>query len=221
MKTSDFDYYLPTELIAQNPLEKREQCRMLYLNRKNQSLKDEYFYDILNHLKKDDILVLNDTKVYPARIIAHRTTGANVEVFLLNPIDNSNHWEALTKNAKRVKINEILEVATDFKIKLIEKREATNENEIPKYIVEVIFEGNDIYDALNKYGSIPLPPYISREIKESDKDNYQTVFARNIASAAAPTAGLHFSNELLENWREKDNVLSFCTIFCTFCTIFC
>ena len=192
MKTSDFDYYLPSELIAQNPLSKRENCKMLYLNKTKKTYEDKHFYDILEYLKKDDILVLNDTKVYPARVIAHRKSGAEVEIFLLNPIDNSNHWEALTKNAKRVKEGEILDIADDFKIKLVEKRKANKENEIPKYIVEVIFNGDDIYKTLDKYGSIPLPPYISREVKEDDKDNYQTVFAKNIGSAAAPTAGLHY-----------------------------
>ena len=212
MKTSDFDYYLPSELIAQNPLSKRENCKMLYLNKTEKTYEDKHFYDILEYLKKDDILVLNDTKVYPARVIAHRKSGAEVEIFLLNPIDNSNHWEALTKNAKRVKEGEILDIADDFKIKLIEKRKANKENEIPKYIVEVIFNGDDIYKTLDKYGSIPLPPYISREVKEDDKDNYQTVFAKNIGSAAAPTAGLHFSKELLEKIKQKGVHIAYITL---------
>ena len=212
MKTSDFDYYLPSELIAQNPLSKRENCKMLYLNKTEKTYEDKHFYDILEYLKKDDILVLNDTKVYPARVIAHRKSGAEVEIFLLNPIDNSNHWEALTKNAKRVKEGEILDIADDFKIKLVEKRKANKENEIPKYIVEVIFNGDDIYKTLDKYGSIPLPPYISREVKEDDKDNYQTVFAKNIGSAAAPTAGLHFSKELLEKIKQKGVHIAYVTL---------
>lgn len=212
MKTSDFDYFLPQELIAQNPLEKRDDCRMLHLKKNEGKFFDKHFYDVVDLLNKDDILVLNDTKVYPARVIAHRSTGANVEVFFLNPIDNSNHWEVLTKNAKRVRIGEILEVSSDFKIKLIEKRLANSENEIPKYIVEVIFSGKDIYETLNKYGSIPLPPYISREIKDDDKDNYQTVFARNIGSSAAPTAGLHFTNELLEKIKQKGVQITYVTL---------
>ena len=212
MKTSDFDYFLPQELIAQNPLEKRDDCRMLHLKKNEGKFFDKHFYDVVDLLNKNDILVLNDTKVYPARVIAHRSTGANVEVFFLNPIDNSNHWEVLTKNAKRVRIGEILEVSSDFKIKLIKKRLANSENEIPKYIVEVIFDEVDIYETLNKYGSIPLPPYISREIKEDDKDNYQTVFARNIGSSAAPTAGLHFTNELLEKIKQKGVHIAYVTL---------
>ena len=216
MKTSDFDYYLPQELIAQNPLEKRDECRMLYLNKTSKTYEDKYFYNVLDFLNKDDVLVLNDTKVYPARVIAHRQSGASVEIFFLNPIDNENHWEVLTKNAKRVKIGEILEVSSNFKIKLIEKLQANSENEIPKCIIEAIFEEKDIYETLNKYGSIPLPPYISRDTKENDKENdkenYQTVFARNIGSCAAPTAGLHFSSELLEKIKQQGVHIAYVTL---------
>ena len=185
---------------------------MLHLNKTTQTFEDKHFFDVLDLLNKDDILVLNDTKVYPARVIAHRQSGASVEVFLLNPIDNSNHWEALTKNAKRVKEGEILEVAPDFQIKLIEKRQANSENEIPKYIVELIFENEDVYQVLDKYGSIPLPPYISRETNKDDNEDYQTVFARNIGSVAAPTAGLHFSKELLEKIKQKGVKIAYVTL---------
>ncbi len=212
LKTSDFDYNLPLELIAQNPLEKRENCRMMHLDRKNQTIAHKHFFEILDYLKKDDILVLNDTKVFPARLQTRRTTGALVEIFLLNPFDNSNHWEVLAKNAKRVKTGEILEVAPDFKIKLIEKQKAAQENEIPKYIVELIYDSDDIYELLNKYGSIPLPPYISREAGEDDKKNYQTVFAREIGSVACPTAGLHFSLELLEKIKQKGVQIAYVTL---------
>ena len=150
LKKSDFFYNLPSELIAQNPLKQRETCRMMHLNKTDKTIKNEHFFDILKYLKKDDILVLNDTKVYPARIMAKRQTGAAVEVFLLNPYDNSNHWEALMRNAQRVKEGEILEVSSDFKIKYIKKEEA-KEGEIPNYIVELIYSDNNVYDVLNKY----------------------------------------------------------------------
>jgi len=211
IKVSDYDYDLPVELIAQNPMQKREFCKMMHLNKTTNEIKDEHFYDILNYLNKDDILVLNDTKVYPARIISKRKTGAEVEIFLLNPL-GENKWEALTKNAKRVKEEEILEVSDDFKIKLLKKTLAKNENEIPVYIVELIYSGNDIYEILNKYGSIPLPPYISRDVKEDDKKDYQTVFARNIGSVACPTAGLHFSQELLEKIKQKGVKIAYITL---------
>lgn len=212
LKTSDFDYELPKELIAQNPIEKREFCKMMVLDRKSKTIKNRHFFNILDYLKKGDILILNDTKVYPARIITKRTTGAKIEVFLLNPTNKINQWEALTKNAKRVKENEILNVADDFQIKIIEKKPAENENEIPKYIVELIFEGENVYEILNKYGSIPLPPYISREATKEDTTNYQTVFAKNIGSAACPTAGLHFTNELLDKIKKKGVEIAYITL---------
>ena len=212
LKTSDFDYELPKELIAQNPIEKREFCKMMVLDKKSKTIENRHFFNILDYLKKGDILILNDTKVYPARIITKRTTGAKIEVFLLNPTNKINQWEALTKNAKRVKENEILNVADDFQIKIIEKKPAENENEIPKYIVELIFEGENVYEILNKYGSIPLPPYISREATKEDTTNYQTVFAKNIGSAACPTAGLHFTNELLDKIKKKGVEIAYITL---------
>ena len=211
-KTSDFDYNLPKELIAQNPLEKRESCKMMVLDKKTKTYQSKRFYDILDYLKKGDILVLNDTKVYPARVIAKRKTGASVEVFLLNPVDKKNQWEALTKNAKRVKLEEVLDVAEEFKIKIVEKKAVQNENEIPKYIVELIYEGDNVYEILNKYGSIPLPPYISRQSNDKDILDYQTVFAKNIGSAACPTAGLHFTKELLKKIQLKGVHIAYVTL---------
>ena len=196
MKLSDFDYNLPLELIAQKPEEKRDFCLMMHINKTTGEIEDRHFYDILDYLNKDDILVLNDTKVYPARVLAKRKTGANVEVFFLNPLNNNN-WEVLTKNAHRVKIGEILEVSENFQIELVQKQQ-TQEGEIPKYIVKPIFKDSNIYSALEKYGSIPLPPYISRKAEKEDKENYQTVYAKNIGSCAAPTAGLHFTKEILK-----------------------
>lgn len=212
LKTSDFDYNLPQELIAQSPLADRESCKMLHLNRTTGKIEDKHFFDVIDYLNKDDVLVLNDTKVYPARIIAKRKTGAEVEIFLLNPYDNSNKWEALTKNAKRVKQDEILEVSSDFKVKLIEKKEANKENEIPKCIVELIYDNKNIYNVLDKYGSVPLPPYISRKANENDKETYQTVFAKNIGSVACPTAGLHFTEELLKKIEQKGVKIAYVTL---------
>ena len=209
-QTKDFDYDLPNELIAQNPLEKREFCKMLYVNKTSKTCLDKHFYNILDYLNKDDVLVLNNTKVYPARIITQRSTGANIEIFLLNPL-NDNKWEALGKNLKRAKIGEIFEVSEDFKIKLIEKKEAY-ENEIPKIIVELEFKGNDIYETLNKYGSIPLPPYITRNATKEDETNYQTVFAKTIGSVASPTAGLHFTLDLLEKIKAKGVKIAYVTL---------
>ena len=208
-KVSDFDYNLPTELIAQYPMKNRVECRMMHLNRQNKTYKDEYFYNILDYFSKDDVLVLNDTKVYPARLKAKRNTGAEVEIFLLNPLGDD-YWCALTKNAKRVKVNEILEIAPDFSVQLIERKEA-RKDEVPEFIVKLNYNG-DIYDNLNKYGSIPLPPYINRETTKEDNDDYQTVFARNIGSVASPTAGLHFDKELLEKLSKKGVKIAYVTL---------
>lgn len=213
LATNDFDYNLPKELIAQYPLKQRDAARMLVLNRENQTLLDKHFYDIVDYLKKDDVLVLNNTKVFPARIIAKRPSGAVVEVFLLNPSSNNNQWFCLTKNAKRVKEGEILEVSEDFKIKLIKKDvENSCDGDLPKNLAELIFSGDDVYETLNKFGSIPLPPYISREVKDDDKEDYQTVFAKNTGSAAAPTAGLHFTEEILQKIKDKGVKICYVTL---------
>jgi len=208
-KVSDFNYNLPSELIAQYPMQNRVQCRMMQLNRIDKTIKDEYFYNIIDYLNKDDILVLNDTKVYPARLKAKRTTGAEVEIFLLNPLEN-NLWLCLTKNAKRVKIGETLEIAPDFYAQLIEKKEA-KKDEIPEFIVKLDYSG-DIYETLNKYGSIPLPPYITRKTTKKDNNDYQTVFATHIGSVASPTAGLHFDKELLKKIEEKGVKIAYITL---------
>ncbi len=211
LSTKDFDYFLPKELIAQTPLKKRENCLMMRVDKKTGLIEHKHFFDIINYLNKDDVLILNNTKVYPARVMAKRLTGAIVEVFFINPYDNEGRWEVLTKNAKRVKIDETLYVADDFKIKLVEKQQA-KENEIPKYIVEVIIGNNDIYKTLDKYGSIPLPPYISRDANNDDKDDYQTVYAFVTGSVAAPTAGLHFTKELLQKIQDKGVKIGYITL---------
>ena len=212
MKISDFDYYLPDFLIAQKPLKNREFCRMLHLDKNNKTFFDEKFFDIEKYLKKDDILVLNDTKVYPARVLLQRSTGASIEVFFLNRYDNLSKWEVLMKNAKRLKQDEILQVSDDFRIKYIKKLNAANENEIPHHIVEVEFKGNDFYEVLNKYGSIPLPPYIKRKTEKDDAIDYQTVFAKNTGSVASPTAGLHFSKELLNRLKQNGIKIAYITL---------
>lgn len=213
MKLEDFNYELPEELIAQYPLKERDNARMMVLDPLNKKIEHKYFYDILEYLKPDDVLVLNNTKVFPARLIAKRQTGGEVEVFLLNPSNKENCWFALLKRSKRVKEGEILTISKDFKIKL-EKKDVDNakKGELPKNLVKLEFEGDNVYELLDKYGSIPLPPYIQRNANEEDKSDYQTVFAKIIGSAAAPTAGLHFSEDILEKIKEKGVKIAYVTL---------
>ena len=195
MKTDDFDYYLPEELIAQVPLEHREESRLLVLDKNNGDMIDDKFYDIVNYLNKGDVLVLNDTKVMPARLIGEKEdTGAVIEVLLLKNI-NKDNWECLVKPAKRVKEDTIVSFGNG---KLKAKCTKIGEDGIREFTF--IYDGI-FYEILDELGTMPLPPYI--KVKLDDKDRYQTVYAKNIGSAAAPTAGLHFTKELLKEIEEK------------------
>ena len=191
MKTDDFDYFLPEELIAQHPLAKRDESKLMILNRQTGAIKHDRFYNIINYLKPGDTLVLNDTKVMPARIIGEKEdTKAVIELLLLKNIE-SDSWEVLAKPAKRVKVGTIINFGDG---KLL----ATCTKVGEEGIREVTFSYKGIfYEILDKLGSMPLPPYIKEKLK--DKDRYQTVYAKNIGSSAAPTAGLHFTKELLKH----------------------
>lgn len=200
MLLSEFDYILPEELIAQFPTEKRAESRMMVLNSSSNTIEHKHFFNIVDYLDENDVLILNNTKVIPARIFGKKTTGANVEIFLLKEKENK-QWEALLKPSKRINQGNIINVSDDLSIMAVELLENG------KWLVKLDYEGS-IYDVLNKVGNIPLPPYIERklsgkEIKELDFERYQTVFAKNEGSVAAPTAGLHFSLEILEKLKEK------------------
>jgi len=208
MKLSDFDYNLDESLIAQLPSQKRENSRLMYLDIQNQKLEHKHFFDIVDLLDENDFLVLNDTKVFPARIFAKKITGANIEIFLLKEI-KSKIWEVLIKPAKRVKIGDTLKASEKLSIKLLEKSDETCK-------VELIYEGN-IYEILDEIGQMPLPPYIERklsseDLKKLDYERYQTVFAKNAGSVAAPTAGLHFTNEILEKLQAKGVGIAYLTL---------
>ena len=204
MKTDDFDYNLPEELIAQVPLEHREESRLLVMDRNNGNLKDEKFYNIINYLNKGDVLVLNDTKVIPARLIGEKEdTGAVIEVLLLKNIKN-NDWECLVKPAKRVREGTIVSFGNGLlKAKCIEVKEEGIRN------FEFIYDGI-FYEILDKLGTMPLPPYI--KVKLEDQSRYQTVYAKNIGSAAAPTAGLHFTKELLKKIENLGVIVCYITL---------
>ena len=203
IKLSDYDYDLPKELIAKYPVEPRDSCRLMVLNRKDKTIEHRIFRDLGDYLEEGDLLVLNDTKVIPARLKGKKKTGANIEIFLLRPF-SENIWEVLIKNIKRLKEGQEIIIASDFKVKLLEKYEEG------KAKVELI--GENIKQLIEKYGHVPLPPYIEREDEEKDKDYYQTVFAKKEGAVASPTAGLHFTKELLEKLEKKGVKKAFCTL---------
>ena len=209
MNISEFDYNLPEELIAQFPAQKRELSRMLVLDRQSGEIAHKHFYDIVDLLSQDDVLILNNTKVIPARLLGEKDTGAKIEVFLLKNTDGK-QWEALIKPSKRVKNGTIIKFGEELQAKVLER--------IPndKWMVELIYDG-DFYPILDRVGNIPLPPYIERklsdeQIKHLDYERYQTVYAKNRGSVAAPTAGLHFSTEILEKLSKKGINIGYITL---------
>ena len=195
MKTSDFYYDLPKELIAQTPVEPRDSSRLLVLGRKNGEIEHRHFYDIIDFLNEGDLLVVNDSRVLPARIFGIKDeTGARVEFLLLKQV-SGNKWETLCKPGKKARVG---------------AKFTFGEGILRATVVDVKDDGNRIVDfdcdenffaTLDKIGQMPLPPYITEELK--DKERYQTVYSHELGSAAAPTAGLHFTNELMDRIREK------------------
>ncbi len=195
MKLEDFDYELPQELIAQVPLEKRDSSKLLVLYKDTGEIEHRHFTDIIDYLNEGDTLVINDTKVIPARLIGEKVdTNAVIEILLLKNVEG-NIWECLTKPAKRVKEGTII----SFGNGLLKAKCTKVFDEGIRYI-ELIYDGI-LYEILDKLGTMPLPPYIHEKLK--DQNRYQTVYAKEVGSAAAPTAGLHFTNELLDKIKEK------------------
>lgn len=197
MLITDFDYELPEELIAQQPLERRENSRMLVVKRDTKSWHDDYFVNFPGFLRKDDVLVLNNTKVFPARLAGEKETKAKIEIFLVRELENQ-IWETLARPARRLK--------TGTKIFFGEKLTAEVLEKTPEGHCIVKFEADgDFNEALDTIGQTPLPPYIKREDGsfEKDRERYQTVFAKQRGAIAAPTAGLHFTPELLEKIKKS------------------
>ena len=195
MKTDDFDYELPKEFIAQTPLKNRSESKLLVMDRVTGALEHKHFYDIIDYLNKGDALVINDTKVIPARIIGVKEeTGAVIELLLLKD-EVGDTWECLAKPQKRLKVGTIITFGNgELKAKVRETREEGIT------IVDLIYDGI-LMEILEHLGTMPLPPYIHEKLK--DQDRYQTVYAKNYGSAAAPTAGLHFTTELLDKIKAK------------------
>ena len=204
MRTDDFDFELPEELIAQHPILKRDESRMMVLDKKTGELEHKNFFDIVDYLQEGDTLVLNDTKVIPARLFGEKLdTKAHIELLLLKNTINDN-WECLVKSAKRVKLGTIVSFGDGIlKAKCI----GIGEEGIREFTF--IYEGL-FYELLDKLGTMPLPPYIREKLDE--KDRYQTVYAKNIGSAAAPTAGLHFTKELIEKIKNKGIDICYVTL---------
>lgn len=203
MKTHDFWYDLPEELIAQTPLEQRDSSRLLALDRRTGAIAHRHFYDILDYLQPGDCLVMNDSRVLPARLLGHRPTGGAVEVLLLRDLGGKK-WECLCKPGRKMQVgNEVIFGDGELTATVTAVREDGNR------VVEFHYEGIFL-EVLERLGKMPLPPYIKAEL--ADQERYQTVYSRQVGSAAAPTAGLHFTKELLEKVRAKGVKTAFVTL---------
>ena len=204
MNVEEFDYDLPESLIAQTPLKDRDQSRLLVLGRNSGNIEHKHFKDVINYLETGDTLVLNDTRVMPARLFGLKEeTGAKVEMLMLTRIEN-NDWEVLLKPAKRIKVGNKLSFGEG---KII--AECIEELDQGGRIMRLHYEGI-LEERLNELGEMPLPPYIKERL--DDPDRYQTVYAKESGSAAAPTAGLHFTDELLDEIRAKGINIAFITL---------
>lgn len=215
MKTNltldDFNYNLPEELIAKYPTKKRDEAKMLVVDKITGDMVHKHFYDFIDYLNPNDILILNNTKVIPARLLGKKETGANIEIFLTRYLGN-NDWQAIIRNSKRLKDGDIVTISDILKVLIKKKGEANNDGNIPEHLVELIYSNGSMEEILNKTGKIPLPPYIQREVEEKDKEDYQTVYAKVSGSVAAPTAGLHFTSEILEKIEKKGIKIAYVTL---------
>lgn len=208
MLLEEFNYELPENLIAQVPSEKREMSRMMVLDKTNKTIEHRHFCDITDYLGENDFLVLNNTKVIPARLYAKKDTGAIIEIFLVREV-KKDIWLSLIKPSKRVKNGMLLEISEELKVEILEKDD-------DKWFVKLLYSGN-IFEILDKVGNIPLPPYIERkmtseEYKNLDFERYQTVYAEKEGAVAAPTAGLHFTKEILEKLEKQGTKHCFITL---------
>lgn len=203
LATRDFWYDLPEELIAQTPLEKRDMSRLMCLNRETGEISHKHFYDIIDYLQPGDCLVMNDSRVLPARLLGHRPTGGAVEVLLLRDLGNR-CWECLCKPGRKMQVGNTV-IFGNGELTATVKAVQEDGNRVVEFHYEGIF-----LEVLERLGKMPLPPYIKEELQ--DQERYQTVYSREVGSAAAPTAGLHFTQELLEAIRAKGVQEAFVTL---------
>lgn len=207
MHIDDFDYELPKELIAQRPMEKRDQCRLMVLDRKNKTIEQKTFCDVIEYLRPGDCLVMNDSKVIPARIFGIKEgTGAKVEFLLIKRL-KGDVWETMVRPGKRLKVGDSVSFTADGSFRAVIKDYGEDGTRHAEFIYDGIF-----LERLEEIGQMPLPPYIERPSDAEDKDMYQTVYAHEEGSVAAPTAGLHFTEELLEKIREKGVKTAYVTL---------
>lgn len=203
MKTHDFWYDLPEELIAQTPLQQRDSSRLLVLDRQSGEVTHRHFYDIIEYLQPGDCLVMNDSRVLPARLLGHRPTGGAVEVLLLRDLGDKK-WECLCKPGRKMQVgNEVIFGNGELTAVVVAVQDDGNR------VIQFRYEGIFL-EVLERLGKMPLPPYIKAELQ--DQERYQTVYSRAVGSAAAPTAGLHFTNELLEQLRSRGIKTAFVTL---------
>ena len=203
MDISDFDYDLPEERIAQTPLEPRDSARLMVLHPKEHTIEHRHFYELGDFLRSGDVLIFNDTRVIPARLIGARSqTGGKVEVFLLRQIDKD-QWEVLVKPGKKARVGSVIQFGDELSCKIIADTDFGGR--IVRFIYHGIFE-----EILDRLGSMPLPPYIHEKLE--DRERYQTIYSRVKGSAAAPTAGLHFTENLMERLREQGIQFGFITL---------
>ena len=207
MHINDFDYELPQELIAQTPAEKRDFSRIMVVHRNSGEVEHKHFYDILDYLKAGDCLVLNNSKVLPARLYGRKEgTDANIEFLLIKRIEGDT-WETMVRPGKRLKPGDAVSFSDDKLFRAVVKDYGEDGTRIVEFEYEGIF-----LERLEELGKMPLPPYIERDNNSEDKDRYQTVYAKNEGSVAAPTAGLHFTPELLEKAKAKGVKLAYVTL---------
>lgn len=205
MKKSDFYYELPKELIAQTPVEPRDHSRMMVLSRKNNTIEHKHFYDFIDYLNPGDCLILNNTRVLPARMYGvKKETGAIVEFLLLNNLGND-RWETITGPGKKAKVDAEFSFGDGILTCKIEEV-LDNGNRVAKFS----YDASNIYEVLDKVGEMPLPHYITEKLE--DKERYQTVYSKELGSAAAPTAGLHFTDEIMAEIQEKGIKIGYVTL---------
>ena len=211
MKIEDFDYELPEELIAQTPMPQRDKCRLMVLDREHRTVEHRHFYDILNYVNSGDCLVLNDSRVIPARMYGIKeSTGAHIEMLLIKRIEGD-RWECMVRPGKRLHDGDTVlfegRTGSSLRAEILGYHDTENGTRLVGFSYDGIF-----MEVLEDIGSMPLPPYITRQAEESDKEMYQTVYSRIDGSVAAPTAGLHFTEELLKKARDKGVRIAYVTL---------